>query len=87
MGYSVKIGVLGNKEIDFIAEKKGEKIYVQACYLLQEESTIEREFGNLLAIRDNYPKYVVSMDELYGFNTYQGIKHLHLREFLSETNF
>ncbi|MBL7113189.1 MAG: ATP-binding protein [Bacteroidales bacterium] len=80
-GYEVNIGVSGNTEIDFVGRKNGEKIYVQVAYLLTDENTIEREFGNLLKIKDNYPKYVVSMDEIHG-NTYQGIQQLHVRDFL-----
>lgn len=83
-GYTVRVGVMANAEIDFVAEKQGERIYVQVCYLLQDEATIEREFGNLLTIKDNYPKYVVSMDEMFGKNTFRGIKHIHLKKFLSE---
>ncbi len=80
--YEVKIGEIGTFEIDFVATKKGEKIYIQVCYLLQEETTIEREFGNLEKIKDNYPKLVVSMDEFTG-NTRNGIRHVYLRDFLS----
>jgi Predicted ATPase (AAA+ superfamily) len=80
--YDVRAGQTGNHEIDFIGSKKGEKIYIQVCYLLQEENTIKREFGNLEKINDNYPKYVVSMDEFEG-NTHNGIIHIYLRDFLS----
>ncbi|MGC4129997.1 MAG: ATP-binding protein [Bergeyella sp.] len=82
-GYDVKIGQIGNLEIDFVCQRDGEKLYVQVCYLLQEEKTIEREFGNLLKIKDNYPKVVVSADEFSG-NTYEGIQHISIRKFLSE---
>ncbi|MBC8320684.1 MAG: ATP-binding protein [Bacteroidetes bacterium] len=82
-GFDVNIGVSGNTEIDFVAKKNGEKIYVQVAYLLSEEKTIEREFGNLLKIKDNYPKYVISMDDIQG-NTYQGIEQMHLRNFLTD---
>ena len=81
-GYEVTVGSDGNREIDFIARKRGEKIYAQVCYLLHDEKTIEREFGNLEKIKDNYPKIVVSMDEFTG-NSRNGIRHLNLREFLS----
>lgn len=81
-GYYVKIGLSGTREIDFVGEKQNEKMYIQVAYLLTDQSTIDREYGNLLKIKDNYPKYVVSMDEIQG-NTYEGIQHLHLREFLS----
>ncbi len=86
LGYQVKVGVSGNKEIDFVAERENERIYIQASYLLHSDATIEREFGNLLNIKDNYPKFVVSMDQFPGANSYKGIQHLHLRDFLSETN-
>ncbi len=62
-GYQVHVGRIDNKEIDFIAEKQNEKIYIQVAYLLPDKRVIEREFGNLLLIHDNYPKWVVSMDE------------------------
>ena len=81
-GYTVYIGKDNNKEIDFIAEKRGEKIYVQVTYLLTGEQVVEREFGNLTAIPDNYPKYVITMDEFPAVNTYKGIKQLHLIDFL-----
>jgi predicted AAA+ superfamily ATPase len=82
--YEVTVGQLHNKEIDFVGSRNGEKIYVQVCYLLQDESTIEREFGNLEKIQDNYPKMVVSMDEFAG-NTHNGIQHIYLRNFLSNS--
>lgn len=82
-GYLVKVGILGDKEIDFIAEKNGEKLYVQVALSLDAEKTMEREFGNLLAIEDNYPKMVVTMDAFDGVS-YQGIKALDLRRFLME---
>jgi predicted AAA+ superfamily ATPase len=79
--YEVKIGQVGAYEIDFVGKRKGEYIYVQVCYLLQEQATIDREFGNLEKIKDNYPKMVVSMDEFAG-NTRNGIRHIYLRDFL-----
>jgi predicted AAA+ superfamily ATPase len=82
LGYKVRVGVFGKREIDFVGEKQGERLYVQVCYLLQDQHTIDREFGNLMAIKDNFPKFVVSMDESIGKNSIQGIRHLHLREFL-----
>ena len=81
-GYQVHIGKNGNKEIDFMASKGSQRIYVQVSYLLPDEITIEREFGNLLDIPDNYPKYVVTMDEMLCGSNYQGIKQVHLRDFL-----
>ena len=83
-GYKVTIGVNGQYEIDFIAKKAGEIIYVQVCYLLQDEKTINREFGNLLIINDQYPKYVVSMDANFGKNTYKGIHHKSVKDFCFE---
>ena len=74
---------LGIFEIDFIAEKNGEKLYVQVALSLDAEKTMEREFGNLLAIEDNYPKMVVTMDAFDGVS-YQGIKALDLRSFLNK---
>lgn len=81
-GYSVKVGYLDGKEIDFVAEKNQERIYIQVAYLLHEASTVEREFGNLIGIEDNYPKYVVSYDDFDVRNTYLGIKHIKLLDFL-----
>lgn len=82
-GFKVSVGILRVGEIDFVAQKGGNKIYVQVCYLLSTEETINREFGNLASIKDNYPKFVVSMDPLPGgFSKYPGIIHMHLREFL-----
>ena len=80
-GYEVFIGKFGNREIDFIATKAEEKLYVQVAYLLVSEQTIEREFHPLLAIKDNYPKYVLSMDTVFG-SDYEGIKRVNLIDFL-----
>ncbi len=82
MGYRVAVGTLPNGEIDFVAEKGGKPIYIQVAYLLTEESTIKREFGNLMQIPDNYPKYVVSMDAITKPKDYDGITHMPLRLFL-----
>ena len=82
-GYTVSVGKLGEKEIDFVAEKDGNKLYVQVAYIIPDEKTHEREFGNLLEIQDNYPKIVVSMDETAGGN-FKGIAHLPIRKFLLE---
>ena len=70
------------REIDFIAERQGEKIYFQVALRISEKQTMEREFGNLMAIKDNYPKYVITLDEYSGIS-YKGILHLPLRQFLS----
>lgn len=82
LGYKVTVGYLQRAEIDFVAIKGDQTIYVQATYLLSNEETVTREFGNLALIKDNFPKYVVSMDNLYSGTNYQGIQHLHLRDFL-----
>ena len=82
-GYTVRVGILRAGEIDFVAEKGVHKMYVQVTYLVASEQTREREFGNLLKITDNYPKYVVSMDSfLMGEENVDGIHHMHLRKFL-----
>lgn len=81
-GYEVKIGGLNSQEIDFVADKEGERIYVQASLTINEQQTLEREFGNLLKIQDNYPKYVVTMDEFEG-NSFEGVQCLSLRAFLA----
>lgn len=82
-GFEVTVGILRVGEIDFVAAKADKRIYVQVAYLLASDDTIKREFGNLAAIKDNYPKYVVSMDLVGGgFSEYPGIEHVRLREFL-----
>ncbi len=81
-GWIVRVGQLRNGEIDFIAEKGERVLYVQVTYLMVNEDTEKREFGNLLAIPNNYPKIVVSMNPLHTKSNYEGIQHLHLREFL-----
>ncbi len=79
--YKVQVGIIADSEIDFIAEKNGEKMYIQATLTLNEEKTIEREFGNLLKIKDNYPKLLITMDRFSG-NTFEGVKVTDLRTFL-----
>ncbi len=86
LGYKLSVGVLRNLEIDFIAEKSDEKIYIQVAYLITDEKVKQREFGNLLQIKDNYPKYVVSLDPVQ-IGGIQGVKHIHLREFLTKNQF
>lgn len=86
-GYQAYTGKDGEREIDFIGEKDGERVYVQACYLLADEKTAQREFGNLMLIEDNYPKYVVTLDPFSPRATYKGIRRLHLREFLKQNEF
>jgi len=82
-GWKVTTGVLPSGEIDFVCEKSGETKYVQVALRLDGKKTIEREFGNLLEIDDNYPKYVISTDDTFP-NTHEGIAHLHIREFLMQ---
>ena len=79
-GYKVTIGKYKDKEIDFVAEKRGKKEYYQVSYLLASEEVIEREFSVLEKVNDNYPKYVLSMDK-FNFGRY-GIEHLNIIEFL-----
>ena len=81
-GYDIKIGYYGDKEIDFIGEKDNEKVYIQVALRIDSEMTAEREFGNLLKIQDNYPKIVVTEDAFIG-NSYEGIKHYSICDFLS----
>jgi predicted AAA+ superfamily ATPase len=81
MQFDVYIGQLGNKEVDFIATKNDQKYYIQVAYLLIEDTTIEREFGNLEAIKDNYPKLVITMDDVPMSNS-NGIEHWNIRKFL-----
>lgn len=82
-GFEVTVGLLRAGEIDFVATKADKRIYVQVTYLLASEETVQREFGNLAAIKDNYPKFVVSMDPMDGgFSEYPGIRHVRLRDFL-----
>jgi len=83
LGYKTYIGQIGNQEIDFVGEKAGKKIYVRVTYLISSKKVEEREFKNLLRIKDNYPKYVVSMDKMAGGNV-KGIPHLHILDFLTK---
>ena len=80
-GYKVKVGVLGNEEIDFVCQKDGETTYFQVALSINETKTMEREFGNLQKINDNYPKTVITMDKFDG-NTFDGIQQMDLRSFL-----
>ena len=84
-GYQVYIGKLDNKEIDFVAEKQGDKVYLQVTYKLESDQTIEREFSPLLAVEDHYPKYVVTMDDFWK-DTIDGVKHLYITDFLLSDN-
>ena len=85
-GYSVNIGKTANGEIDFIAEKQGDKIYVQVTKEIKTEETEKREYDRLLEIRDNYPKYLLTTDSFSGGN-YEGIKTMHIADFLLSKEF
>lgn len=75
---------MGSEEIDFVCQRNGEVLYVQVAIELSSGATIEREFGNLLKIKDNYPKVVVSGEKLFE-NTYEGVEHIYIKDFLSST--
>lgn len=85
-GYEVCIGKLDGHEIDFIATKQDEKIYVQVAQQISSEAIREREYGRLLALDDNYPKYVLLADDYAGGN-YKGIKTIHIADFLLSKDF
>ncbi len=80
-GYTVTVGQMGSREVDFVSEKKGERLYVQVAYLIPDKKTWDREFGNLLRIPDNYPKFVVSMDRMIEGGE-KGIRHMHILQFI-----
>lgn len=82
MGYTVSVGQLRAGEVDFVCTRSNERVYVQVAYLIATPETEEREFGCLDSIKDNYPKYVISMTPLVRRNDRSGITHLGLREFL-----
>lgn len=85
LGYEVYVGQLQAGEIDFVCQKpEGGRVYIQVSYLIADDATREREFGNLRSIKDNYPKYVISMTPLVTKTDDNGITHLHLRRFLME---
>ena len=84
LGYDVKVGVLNAGEVDFVCTKPGKTIYVQASYIVAEQTTRDREFGPLEKIRDNHPKYVISATPLLTQRDENGITHLSLRRFLKE---
>ena len=81
--YQVYVGKMGDKEIDFVAIKDGQTVYLQVCYVMVDDKTHEREFGNLLKIEDNNPKYVISMDQ-FANTSFKGIYHWSVRKFLME---
>lgn len=80
-GYQVQVGVMDDKEIDFLASKDGEKMYIQVALSIDHSTTLQREFGNLQQVKDNYPKKVITMENFSG-NTLEGIQNESLREFL-----
>ena len=82
-GYAVYIGKTGATEIDFTAEKRGERLYIQVAYKLESRQTVNREFGALLAIKDQYPKIVVTMDDFWK-ESVNGARHIHISDFLSD---
>ncbi len=82
-GYDVYVVKHKNMEIDFLAQKSGDALYVQVAYLLSDKQTIDREFGNLLKLKDNFRKIVVSMDEFAAGNV-KGVEHLHILDFLKD---
>ena len=78
--WKVTIGKTNNYEVDFVCRKHKQTIYVQVCYLLESEDTIEREFRPFTKIKDNYPKYIISMDQFD--KSHDGIKNVNLLDFL-----
>ena len=82
-GYDTFIGKQDNREVDFVGIRRDEKIYVQVTYRMESEETVEREFAPLLAIGDHYPKFVVSLDEVWEDNI-RGVRHRHIADFLTE---
>lgn len=85
-GYKVYVGKYDDKEIDFIAEKQGKKIYVQVAYKIESEQTAMREFSTLLKIKDQYPKFVVTMDDFWK-ESVEGIKHFYISDFLLDMGY
>ncbi len=87
LNYQVFVGKMNNLEIDFVGIKDNQKIYIQVAYMLHDEKTKEREFGNLLKINNNYRKYVVTLDSFTSETNFKGIEQIHLREFLKRSEF
>lgn len=85
-GYTVYVGKTGDYEIDFVAVRQNEKIYIQVTQEIGSEKTMKREYDRLLEIRDNYPKYVITADEFAGGN-YEGIKTMHIADFLLSSEY
>ena len=84
-GYDTYIGKQDKREVDFVGIRRDEKIYVQVTYRMESDATVEREFAPLLAISDHYPKYVVSMDDVWQDNI-EGVRHWHIADFLTNEN-
>lgn len=84
LGYKVKVGQLYSTEIDFVGTKGDEIVYVQTAYLIAEEKTFNREFGNLMPIKDNYPKYVISLTPYMDSSKWGGIIHIPFADFLKK---
>ena len=82
-GYNVTVGQLYNAEVDFVAERDGGRLYIQVCYMLSTQETVDREFGNLRCIKDDYPKKVICMDALATHGQYDGIECQYIRDFLT----
>lgn len=83
-GYKITFGKINGYEIDFVCKKNNQKIYFQVAYLIEDDETVEREFRPLLMIKDNYPKYVLSMDRI--LQPQNGIKHMNIIDFLKNFN-
>lgn len=84
-GYDAFVGKQDNREVDFIGVRRDERIYIQVTYRMESDATVEREFAPLLSINDHYPKFVVSMDDIWQDNI-NGIKHKHIADFLTDNN-
>ena len=84
VGYKVNVGVLYNAEIDFVCSRGDDIRYVQVAYLIHDDDTLEREFGNLLQIKDNNPKYVISMTPYMDTGKYEGIRHIDAKDFFKD---
>jgi predicted AAA+ superfamily ATPase len=83
--YRVYVGKIGNKEIDFVADKNGQKVYIQTSLTLNNAAeTAKREFGNLLEIKDNHPKYVITLNDVIIGENYQGVMQMNLGDFLTK---
>ncbi len=85
-GYSVNVGKNGDGEIDFVAVRQNEKLYIQVTQTINSEKTEKREYEHLIEIHDNYPKYVLTTDEFAGGN-YEGIRTMHVADFLLSTEY